>query len=85
MSVSRSSTLNRSFNDRIEVMGNEPTNAKTFHLEVDLEAVAGDPADELARVLRYWAGNLKHYSFEQPHREAVMDSEYREVGHWSLS
>ncbi|UPW02920.1 hypothetical protein M1C57_14560 [Rhodococcus pyridinivorans] len=66
-------------------MGNETTNAKSFRLEVDLEAVAGDPAEELGRILRYWAGNLKHYSFDQPHREAVMDSEYHEVGHWSLS
>ena len=56
-------------------MGNETTNAKSFRFEVDLEAVAGDPAEELGRVLRYWAGNLKHYSFDQPHREAVMDSQ----------
>ncbi|MCG7288752.1 MULTISPECIES: hypothetical protein [unclassified Corynebacterium] len=66
-------------------MNDEPTNIQTFRLEVNLETVAGDPAEELGRVLRYWAGNLKHYSFDKPHHEAVMDSTYREVGHWSLS
>ena len=56
-----------------------------FHLEVDLDAVAGDPREELARVLRYWAGNVKHYEFDRAVSEAVYDSEYREVGRWGLS
>lgn len=56
-----------------------------FRLDVDLEAVAGDPAEELARILRYWGGNMKHYDFEQVAMESLRDSEGREVGRWSLS
>lgn len=56
-----------------------------FHLDVDLEAVAGDPAEELARILRYWAGNVKHYDLTASQSEIVRDSEYRKVGRWSLS
>lgn len=41
----------------------------TFHLSVDLGAVTGDPQEELSRILRYWAGNLKHYPINEPHRE----------------
>lgn len=56
-----------------------------FHLEIDLSAVAGDPGKELSRVLRYWAGNMKHYDLRQPATETVYDSQYREVGHWRLA
>lgn len=66
-------------------MGDEAKKPSRFRLEVDLSAVAGDPAEELARVLRYWGGNVKHYKFDEPASEAVYDSEYREVGRWSLS
>lgn len=41
--------------------------------------------EELARVLRYWGGNMKHYDLAQPITETIYDSEYREVGKWSLS
>lgn len=66
-------------------MGITPSAPTQFRLDVDLSAVAGDPREELSRVLRYWAGNMKHYDFEQPATEAVYDSEYREVGNWALT
>lgn len=66
-------------------MGNTEKTATRFHLEIDLAAVAGDPGEELSRVLRYWAGNMKHYDLGQPATETVYDSEHREVGHWTLA
>ncbi|MFC5992973.1 hypothetical protein ACFQE5_01960 [Pseudonocardia hispaniensis] len=66
-------------------MINEKSKITKFQLVVNLEAVEGQPSEELARILRYWAGNLKHYSFDEAHTESVMDSAYGEVGHWSLS
>lgn len=67
-------------------MGNAEEKTPTrFHLEVDLSAVAGDPAEELARVLRYWGGNMKHYDFGRPASETVYDSAYSDVGRWSLT
>ena len=37
-----------------------------FVLEVDLSAgaVADAPLEELGRILRYWAGNVKHYPLQ---------------------
>jgi hypothetical protein len=43
------------------------------------------PGEELSRVLRHWAGNMKHYDLGQPATETVYDSQYREVGHWRLA
>lgn len=57
----------------------------TFHLEVDLRRLAGDPHEELSRILRYWAGSLKHYEVDKPHAEALMDSTYSDVGSWRLT
>lgn len=66
-------------------MGNTEKAPTRFRLDVDLTAIAGDPTDELSRVLRYWAGNMKHYDLAQPSSEAVYDSEYREIGNWTLT
>lgn len=66
-------------------MGDNGTRVTHLHLEVHLDAVTGEPADELARILRYWAGNLKHYDLGTPQSEIIRDSAYREVGRWSLS
>ncbi|KAF3468610.1 hypothetical protein [Streptomyces sp. Tu 3180] len=57
-----------------------------FLLEVtmDGEALAKDPAGELGRILRYWAGNLRHYPLEPGDGSVVYDSEYREVGRWGI-
>ncbi|MBB4951686.1 hypothetical protein F4556_007221 [Kitasatospora gansuensis] len=57
-----------------------------FLLEVDLNDPASpDDAAELGRILRYWAGNLKHYSLEPGSGEDVYDSAYRKVGQWSVT
>jgi hypothetical protein len=51
-----------------------------FVMEVDLDAVAGEPAAELGRILRYWGGNTKHLDLTVPQRHAVSDTEYVDVG-----
>ncbi|MFJ9517941.1 hypothetical protein ACIRPK_06690 [Kitasatospora sp. NPDC101801] len=56
-----------------------------FTLEIDLTDPADDHAAELGRILRYWAGNLKHYSLEPGTGEDVHDSAYRKVGRWSVT
>lgn len=56
-----------------------------FVLEVDLAAVAGDPEAELSRILRYWAGNVKHYPLEPGATEVVSDSAYTPVGRWEIT
>lgn len=66
-------------------MGDGETRPTKFRLDVDLGAVTGDPTEELARILRYWADNMKHYDLGQIAAQSVFDSEYREVGRWSLS
>lgn len=55
-----------------------------FVLEVDVDdtAEAEDSTRELSRILRYWAGNLSHYTLTPGTGEAVYDSGYREVGRW---
>ncbi|WP_427017770.1 hypothetical protein ACQCSX_03915 [Pseudarthrobacter sp. P1] len=57
-----------------------------FILEVDLGAgaVAGDAAAELGRILRYWAGNVKHYPLAPGHTETIYDSTYSPVGTWRI-
>ncbi|MEU9355369.1 hypothetical protein AB0D65_31285 [Streptomyces griseoloalbus] len=57
-----------------------------FLLEVtmDDEALAKDPAGELGRILRYWGGNLRHYALVPGDGSVIYDSEYREVGRWSV-
>lgn len=58
-----------------------------FTLEVDLSAGAMPDAtlDELGRILRYWAGNLRHYPLEPGSGETVSDSSYAPVGSWSIT
>jgi hypothetical protein len=55
-----------------------------FVLEVDLTAgvVPGAELTELGRILRYWAGNLKHYELAVGAGETISDSSYAEVGTW---
>ena len=59
--------------------------ATTFHLEVDLSQLAGTPHEELSRILRYWAGNLKHYPLEPGTSESLYDSAYTSVGTWKIT
>ena len=57
-----------------------------FVLEVDLATLNpdADAAPELGRILRYWAGNLHHYSLTTGDTSALYDSTYREVGDWHI-
>ncbi|GAA3367582.1 hypothetical protein GCM10020367_66420 [Streptomyces sannanensis] len=48
-------------------------------------AFDGKAADELGRILRYWAGNLHHCALDPGDGCAVYDSGYREVGRWSIT
>ena len=58
-----------------------------FVLEVDLTAgvVPGAELSELGRILRYWAGNLKHYELAAGSGETISDSSYAPVGTWSYT
>lgn len=56
-----------------------------FHMSVDIDAMSGDPQAELSRILRYWAGNLKHYELAVGTSEQVFDSEYAQVGTWDIA
>ncbi|MCQ9386415.1 hypothetical protein [Brevibacterium moorei] len=66
-------------------MTDTTNNPTRFQLDVDLSAMSGDPAEELARVLRYWAGAMKSIDLGQPVEQAIYDSEYKEVGNWRLT
>lgn len=55
-----------------------------FVLEVDLDAVAGAPDEELGRILRYWAGNVKHYDLAAGTTETIRDTGYAAVGTWRI-
>lgn len=55
-----------------------------FILEIDLDKIEGDRLAELGRILRYWAGNLKHYQLVAGDRAELSDSTYREVGAWAI-
>lgn len=55
-----------------------------FVLEVDLTPLAGGTTAELSRILRYWAGNLHHYSLTPEDASPVYDSAYTEVGSWRI-
>jgi len=55
-----------------------------FLLELDLDAVAGEPADELGRILRYWGGAAKQLDLTAPAEMPLMDSAYAQVGSWRL-
>ena len=57
-----------------------------FVLDVDMGETAfdGNAVAELGRILRYWAGNLKHYTLAPGVGETIYDSAYREVGKWTV-
>ncbi len=58
-----------------------------FVLEVDISAMTGpgQASAELGRILRYWAGALKQLDPAPGLSQAVYDSGYREVGHWTIT
>jgi hypothetical protein len=57
-----------------------------FVLEVDMgdDAFNGNAESELGRILRYWAGSLKHFDLKPGDGAEIYDSEYRKVGQWSV-
>ncbi|MFC7012979.1 hypothetical protein ACWD00_24295 [Streptomyces viridiviolaceus] len=57
-----------------------------FVLEVTMDegGSAEERAGELGRILRYWGGNVRHYALLPGDGSAVYDSEYREVGRWTV-
>jgi hypothetical protein len=58
-----------------------------FTLEVELDEATPDDVvlSELGRVLRYWAGNLKHYPLTDGQSDTIRDSAYAEVGSWRIA
>ena len=58
-----------------------------FTLEVDLTAggIPGREVEELGRILRYWAGNVKHYELDTAPAETIYDSGYSPVGAWAIT
>jgi Spy/CpxP family protein refolding chaperone len=56
-----------------------------FELTVDLDRLIGDPAKELGRILRYWAGAAKQLDLTTQQEQAIYDSTYAEVGAWRIS
>jgi hypothetical protein len=48
--------------------------------DIDLDALTGDHAVELGRILRYWAGAMKQLDLTQPAEHELSDSEYKIVG-----
>lgn len=56
-----------------------------FELTIDIDTITGDHSDEIARALRYWAGNLKHYEIDVGTTEAIYDSAYSPIGEWKIS
>jgi hypothetical protein len=57
-----------------------------FVLEVNLDELATD-ADvprELGRMLRFWAGNLHHYTLADGDGSELYDSRYQRVGRWVI-
>lgn len=57
-----------------------------FTLQVDIDQESAEQTvQELGRILRYWAGNLKHYPLEPGAGEKIYDSAYTEVGSWTFT
>jgi hypothetical protein len=51
-----------------------------FTIDIDIDALSGDVAAEVGRILRYWAGALKQMELREGLEHDLMDSEYRPVG-----
>ncbi|WP_286259430.1 hypothetical protein [Streptomyces graminofaciens] len=59
-----------------------------FVLEVDLDGTdwnEGTTVQELERILRYWGGNLRHCELKPGEGQTLLDSDYREVGRWTVT
>jgi hypothetical protein len=58
-----------------------------FVLEVDMgeNAFERNAVKELGRILRYWGGNLHYFEMKPGDGSVVYDSDYREVGRWTIT
>lgn len=56
-----------------------------FHLEVDLDALGGEPVRELQRILRYWGGVLTPDLLVPDRPQDLYDSTYTRVGAWEVT
>jgi len=50
-------------------------------MDIDLDAIKDKPAQEVARILRYWAGALPQMELAAGVEQELMDSSYAPVGH----
>ena len=48
-------------------------------------AFEGNGVKELGRILRYWGGNLHYFEMKPGDGSVVYDSDYREVGRWTIT
>jgi len=54
-------------------------------LEVNLDALAGDPGAELGRILRFWGGATKQLDLSKPQSQDLYDPSYaKPVGRWVI-
>lgn len=51
-----------------------------FRIDIDVDALSGEPRAEIARILRYWAGALPQMELATGLEQQLMDSEYSSVG-----
>ena len=56
-----------------------------FVLEVDMDGFGDDAGKELGRILRYWGGAMTQVELVDGAGQAIYDSEYREVGRWTVA
>lgn len=47
-------------------------------LDIDLDKLAGEPATEVGRILRYWGGNMSEELLEPGFAQDLYDSTYTE-------
>jgi len=52
-----------------------------FVMDIDMDALTGEPEKEIARILRFWAGALPRMELTPGTEQALMDSSYTPVGH----
>ena len=51
-----------------------------FTMEIDIEALSGEPRAEIARILRFWAGAVPKMELTSGLEQELMDSQYSPVG-----
>lgn len=56
-----------------------------FTLEIDLDDLSGEPAAEVGRILRYWAGGVTDETLVPGSSQDVYDSAFTKVGTWTVS